>query len=84
MSLIKIGNIFWNNEELFSDAIILTMELKKKYPEKEIFVRIFDEELAELAIGIGASTFSTSAYAFKMLQQEVKINASIFEAKSNE
>ena len=43
----------------------------------------FKRPRAETAIGIGASTFSTSAYAFKMLQQEVKINSSIFEAKSN-
>ncbi len=73
--------ICWNNEELFSDAIILTMELKKKYPEKEIFVRIFDEELAELAKGIGATTFSTSAYAFKMLQKEVELNSGVFQDK---
>ena len=70
--------ICWNKEELFSDAIILTMELKKKYPDKEIFVRIFDEELAEIAKNIGASTFSTSAYAFQMLQNEVRQNSNIF------
>jgi len=70
--------ICWNREELFSDSIILAMELRKKYPNIEVFVRIFDEELAELARNTGASTFSTSAYSFKMLQNEVRQNSNLY------
>ncbi|NHJ85662.1 MAG: hypothetical protein FK734_09385 [Asgard group archaeon] len=64
--------ICWNTEELFSDAILLTLALKKQYPKIALFVRMFDEELAEIAKTLDATTFSTSAYAFKMLQKEVK------------
>jgi hypothetical protein len=70
--------ICWNTEEQFSDAIILTVALKQQYPNIEIFVRMFDEELADIAKTIDAKTFSTSAYAFEMLQKEVKQDSGIF------
>ncbi len=70
--------ICWNKQELFSDSIILTMELRKNYPTIEVYVRIFDEELAELARDSGASTFSTSAYSFKMLQKEVRRHSNLY------
>lgn len=69
--------ICWNTAELFSDAILLTVGITQKYPQIGLFVRMFDEELANIAKAIGASTFSTSAYAFKMLQKEVKQNSGI-------
>jgi hypothetical protein len=76
----KITQIYlcWNTEELFSDAILLTVAIKKRYPHIELFVRMFDEELANIAKAIDATTFSTSAYAFQMLQQEVKRNSGIY------
>jgi hypothetical protein len=69
--------ICWNEERLFSDAIILTKALKQKYPNITIYVRIFDEELARIAAILGAVPFSTSAYAFNMLQKEVDKNSGI-------
>lgn len=69
--------ICWNTEELFSDAIILTVAVKKKYPHIELFVRMYDEELAEIAKTFDATTFSTSAFAFKMLQNKVRSNSGI-------
>jgi hypothetical protein len=68
----------WNSEELFSDAILLTVAIKKRYPKINLFVRMFDDELAQIAKAIDAITFSTSAYAFQMLQQEVKPNSGIY------
>ena len=73
--------ICWNEEELFSDAIILTKALKQKYPHITVYVRMFDEELARIASVLDAIPFSTSAYAFKMLQKEVDMNSGIFFLK---
>ena len=70
--------ICWNTEELFSDAIILTVAVKKKYPQIELFVRMFDEELAEIAKTIDATTFSTSAFAFQLLQNKVRNTSGIY------
>ncbi len=69
--------ICWNKEEIFSDAIILTMALKREYPHIGIYVRIYDEELAVIARSIGATTFSSSGYAFRKLQKEVEPDSSI-------
>ncbi len=70
--------ICWNTEELFSDAIILTVALRKEHPHIDVIVRMFDEELAEIAKFSEAATFSTSAYAFQMLQKEVKNDSGIY------
>ena len=78
MSKISQMYICWNTEELFSDAIILTVAVKKKYPKIKLFVRMFDEELAEIAKTIDATTFSTSAFAFELLQNKVKSNSGIY------
>ena len=73
--------ICWNTEDLFSDAIILTVAVKKKYPNIDLYVRMFDEELAEIAKSINATTFSSSAFAFEMLQCEVKENSGIYPSE---
>ncbi len=73
--------ICWNTEEMFSDAIILTVALRKKHPHIDVIVRMFDEELAEIAKYSEAATFSTSAYAFQMLQKEVKKDSGIYSAE---
>ncbi|NHJ87702.1 MAG: hypothetical protein FK734_19730 [Asgard group archaeon] len=77
MNEIKQIYICWNTEKLFSDAIILCVAIKKYYPNIGVYVRMFDEELAEIAKTIDATTFSTSAYAFQMLQQHVRTNSGI-------
>ena len=76
----KISQIYicWNTAELFSDAIILTVALRKEHPHIDVIVRMFDEELAEIAKFSEAKTFSTSAYAFQMLQKEVKKDSGIY------
>ena len=73
--------ICWNEEELISDTIILTKALKQKYPHISVYVRMFDEELARIAAILDAIPFSTSAYAFEMLQKEVDMNSGIFFLK---
>ena len=70
--------ICWNEEELFSDAIMMTKALKQKYSHISVYVRMFDEELARIATVLDAIPFSTSAFAFQMLQKEVDMNSGIF------
>jgi hypothetical protein len=73
--------ICWNTKDQFSDAILLTVAIRQQYPEIELFVRMFDEELADIAKTIDAKTFSTSAHAFDMLQKEVRSNSGIYNRK---
>jgi len=75
--------ICWNKDELFSDAILLALALQKNYPKIKVYVRMFDEELAKIAKSINATTFSTSSYAFQMLQKEVKDNSGIYTESMN-
>ena len=75
---IKQIYICWNTKELFSDAILLTVAIKENYPNIELFVRMFDEELADIAKALGVTTFSTSAYAFECLQSEVRFYSGIY------
>jgi len=70
--------ICWNTTDQFSDAILLTVAIRQQYPNIELFVRMFDEELADIAKTIDAKTFSTSAFAFNMLQKEVKNDSGIY------
>ncbi|MHA1304417.1 MAG: NAD-binding protein [Candidatus Heimdallarchaeaceae archaeon] len=80
-SLKEISQIYiaWNKEHLFSSAIILTIALKRSYPHLQVFVRMFDEELAKIVENIQATAFSTSAFAFKMLQKEVTEDSGIYK-----
>ena len=52
--------------------------LKQKYPHITVYVRMFDEELARITKILEAVPFSTSAYAFRMLQKEVDKNSGIY------
>lgn len=70
--------ICWNTEKQFSDALLLSVAIKDHYPDIELFVRMFDDELAAIAKTIDATTFSTSAFAFEMLQKDVKKNSGIY------
>jgi voltage-gated potassium channel Kch len=78
--MLNVSQIYicWNTEEQFSDALLLSVAIKDHYPEIELYVRMFDDELAEIAKTINVTTFSTSAYAFEMLQKDVKKNSGIY------
>ena len=82
--MLNISQIYicWNTEEQFSDALLLSVAIKDHYPNIELFVRMFDDELAEIAKTIDATTFSTSAYAFEMLQKDVKKHSGIYLAEN--
>ncbi len=72
-NLSEIEQIFicWRSEKTFDKAILLIMELDEKYPNLEKFIRIYDEEAAEIMQQYHAKTFSTSSYAFKMLSEGI-------------
>jgi len=69
--------ICWKRETEFDELLYLTSKLNLRYPHIEIYVRIFDEELIDLVENYKAKTFSTSSYAFKMLQKQVLPDSSI-------
>ncbi|MHA1988251.1 MAG: NAD-binding protein [Promethearchaeota archaeon] len=79
VNLEEVTQVFicWKQESEFDESIYLTSKLHLRYPQIEVFVRIFDEELIDLVEKNNAKTFSTSSNAFKMLQKEVKPESAI-------
>ncbi len=75
----EIEQIFvcWRSENTFDKSLLLMMELEEKYPKIEKYIRIYDEETAEIIQQYHATTFSTSSYAFQMLQSEVPEHSNI-------
>ena len=71
--------IAWKGENEFSDSLYLSTRFHQKYPNIKIYVRIFDEELAKIMERFSATTFSTSAHAFSMLQKQVQKNSAIHQ-----
>ncbi len=69
--------ICWKRDSEFDESLYLTSKLNLRYPNIEIFVRIFDEELIDLVEKYNAKTFSTSSNAFKMLQKQVSSYSAI-------
>jgi hypothetical protein len=79
VDLDKVSQVFicWMKETEFDEALYLTSKLDLRYPNIEIYVRIFDEELKNLVEKYGAQTFSTSQNAFRKLQNEVSPDSAI-------
>jgi hypothetical protein len=69
--------ICWKKESEFDEAIYLASKLYERYPQIEVFVRIFDEELKDIVKKFNAKTFSTSKNAFRELQTVVSKDSSI-------
>jgi Trk K+ transport system NAD-binding subunit len=70
--------VCWRSENTFDKSLLLMMELEEKYPNIEKYIRIYDKETAEIIQQYNATTFSTSSYAFEMLQAEVPKDSNIF------
>jgi len=79
VDLEKVSQVFicWRKESEFDEALYLASKLDLRYPNVEVYVRIFDEELKDLVENCGAQTFSTSQNAFEKLQKEVTPNSAI-------
>ncbi|MBN1802299.1 MAG: NAD-binding protein [Candidatus Lokiarchaeota archaeon] len=79
VDLRKVSQVFisWKKGTQFDEALYLTSVFRRFYPEIEIFVRIFDDELVEIVKKYGAKTFSSSYRAFKLLQRVVNKDSSI-------
>ncbi|MFX0029462.1 MAG: NAD-binding protein [Candidatus Hermodarchaeota archaeon] len=79
VNLEEVTQVFicWKRESEFDESLYIASKLYTRYPHIEVFVRIFDEELIDLVEKFNAKTFSTSANAFRRLQQEVAPNSAI-------
>jgi hypothetical protein len=69
--------VCWKDIRESSEAVFLAMFLHSKYPHIKTYVRVFDESLVSVLNHFGATSFSTSSYAFEMLQNEVPITSGI-------
>jgi len=79
LKLNEVSQVFicWRKDSEFDESLYLASKLYLRYPNIEVFVRIFDEELVDLVKKYNAKTFSTSSKAFKMLQKEVPADSVI-------
>ncbi len=80
VNLEEITQVFicWKRDSEFDDSLYLTSKLNLRFPNIEVYVRIFDEELVNLISRYNAKTFSSSSSAFKLLQNEVRTNSAIY------
>ena len=80
LKLEEVTQVFlcWKKDTEFDESLYMASKLNLRYPNIEVFVRIFDEELIDLVKKHNAKTFSTSLKAFKLLQKEVVPGSVIF------
>jgi len=83
VNLEEVSQVFicWKKDSEFDESLYLTSKLNLRYPQMEVFVRIFDEELVDLVEKYHAKTFSTSQNAFEKLQKEVMSDSGIAPRK---
>jgi Trk K+ transport system NAD-binding subunit len=79
VKLDEVSQLFicWKQDSDFDDSLYLVSKLHLRYPNIQVFVRVFDEELIDLVEKHNAKTFSTSSKAFKLLQKEVPSDSAI-------
>lgn len=80
VNLEEVTQVFicWKRDSEFDESLYLTSKLRLRYPQIDVFVRIFDEELIDLVEHYNAKTFSTSSKAFEILQKQVTQNSAIY------
>jgi hypothetical protein len=73
----NISHVFvtWKERE---EVIKIAILLKKHHPDIKLFIRIFDEIIGDVVHGLGAHAFSTSQFAFSMLQHFVSKESPIY------
>ena len=83
VNLEEVSQVFicWKKDSEFDESLYLTSKLNLRYPQMEVYVRIFDEELVDLVEKYNAKTFSTSQNAFEKLQKEVPLDSGIAPRK---
>ncbi|MFX0018517.1 MAG: NAD-binding protein [Promethearchaeota archaeon] len=83
VNLEEVSQVFicWKKDSEFDESLYLTSKLGLRYPQIEVFVRIFDEELINLVEKYNAKTFSTSQNAFQKLQKVVRSDSGIAPQK---
>ncbi|MHA1612743.1 MAG: NAD-binding protein [Promethearchaeota archaeon] len=69
--------ICWIRDSEFDEALYLTSKFHEKFPQIEVFVRIYDDEILDLVKKFDAKTFSSSKNAFQMLQKDVSADSAI-------
>lgn len=63
--------VFFGIKNELKSSIVGSVNIKKKYPNIEIYVRLYDDDLAEFLERLGIKTFSTSKYMLEMLEKKI-------------
>jgi len=64
--------VFVGIKEAAEDSITIATQIKKKYPNIEVRMRLFSDDLAEFLEQMGVETFSTSKYTFNTLKPKLE------------
>jgi voltage-gated potassium channel Kch len=86
VNLEEVTQVFicWVRDTEFDEALYITSKLFLRFPNIEVFVRIYDDEILELVKKFNAKTFSSSKNAFKMLQKDVSKDSAIAPINSED
>lgn len=71
---IDIGSadqVFIGIKEEMSDSISISASIKRLYPNVDVYVRLFDDNLAEFLERLDVKTFSTSKFTFTILEKKL-------------
>lgn len=63
--------VFFGIKNELKSSIVGSVNIKKKYPNIDVYVRLFDDDLAEFLERLGIKTFSTSKYMIEILKKKV-------------
>ncbi len=66
------SQVFIGIKEAAEDSITIATQIKQKYPNIEVKMRLFNDELAEFLEQVGVETFSTSKYTFNTLRPKLE------------
>ncbi len=64
--------VFVGIKEAAEDSITIATQIKQNYPNIQVLMRLFSDELADFLEQIGIDTFSTSAYTFNTLKPKLQ------------
>ncbi|MHA1339282.1 MAG: NAD-binding protein [Promethearchaeota archaeon] len=70
IDLKSIEQVFIGAGEDLSHTVRAATQIKRKYPEIEVYVRIFNDDLAEFLNKFGIQTFSTSKFTFEIIKEK--------------
>ena len=74
INISEAEQVFIGENNNLSDSVATSANIKKKYPNIDVYVRLFSDDLAEFLERLEVKTFSTSKFTFSLLEKDVLPN----------